>query len=140
MKIRLAAYPSVLPLDMEYRFIQGVRDGSQLLHVLGENMLYVHKYTRKGGKIYTCYQSILAAQQKEGNEEVKCSARVKILPNGECVKMAVSHSDHGDHGLICRDMDKRNNMKTACRTLKYQHPEDSHKISERHIYQREIAK
>lgn len=127
---------------MDYRFVQGIREGSKLLHVLPENLLYVLKYERGDAKEYICYQSILAAPKKkdENNTHIKCNARVKLFRDGTCEKTKVQHTNHDSHELIVRDMMKRNNMKSVCRTLKHQHPVDSHKISTRHIFQNEIAK
>lgn len=128
---------------MDYRFVKGVREGSQLLLVLPENMLYVLKCTRNDAKEYICYQTILAAPKKgdENNcNHIKCNARVKLKKDGVCERMKMQHTNHESHESIFRDLEKRNNMKSSCRLLKNRFSEDSHKISVRHIFQREIAK
>lgn len=126
---------------MEYTFIKGVREGSKLLHVMPEDMLYIFKARRRGAKIYICYQVVLAAEKKSGdhNGQLKCTARVKIHRDGRLERMKVSHTDHENHQFIRRDIEKRNNMKESCQVLKQRFPEDSHKMKLRHIFQREIA-
>lgn len=115
---------------MECRIIQGIREGSQLLHVLPEDMLYVLKCARNGDKEWICYQTILSAPKKNKNcDEMTCTARIKQFQDGTFERMGKSHTDHDHHERIRRDMEKRNNMKTACKTIKHQHPEEAHRIS-----------
>lgn len=125
---------------MECRIIQGIKEGSQLLHVLPEDMLYVKKVERNGDVEWICYQTILCKPKKNKKEQsVMCTARIKQRRDGTFERMGKPHTNHTDHESIRRDMKKRNNMKTACRRIQQQHPEEAHKISERHIFQREIA-
>lgn len=126
-------------VNMDYEIIQGVRENSKLLHVISEDKLYVLKVTRNGAKEFICYQNILCGKEKEGINENKCTARVKLFPNGTLRKMGTKHTCNTNHDMIRRDMNKRTNMKKKCQALKKNHPEDSHKISTRFIYQREIS-
>lgn len=126
---------------MECHIIQGIREGSQLLHVLPEDMLYVKKCVRNGETEWICYQTRLSAPKKnKDRHEKNCTARIKQCLDGTFKRMNVSHTKHNDHGYIRNDMRKRNNMKAACKTLKYQHQEEAHKISVKHIFHREISK
>lgn len=126
---------------MEYQFIKGIREGSSLLHVMPEDMLYVFKARRKNSKVFICYQSILASEKKNTDiYHVNCTARVKLHRDGRIERMKIAHTNHENHEMIRRDMNKRNNMKTACRNLKQHFPEDTHKIGTRHVFQREISK
>lgn len=122
--------------------IEGIREGSHLLHVPSENMLYVFKVERNGTKEYICYQTILSVPKKRNKDEnhVNCTARVRLLSNNTCQRMQVSHTNHNNHNAIIDDIEKRNNMKKKCQRLRDDHAEDAHKISTRHIFQREISK
>lgn len=127
---------------MDYQFIEGIR-GSQLLHVLSEDMLYVFKMERNGMREYVCYQTILCMPKKKETPNVdhaKCSARVRIRRDGTLERMNVQHTQHQDHDMLVRDMNKRETMKNQARRLREDHPEDAHKIPLRHIFQRQIAK
>lgn len=127
---------------MEYRFIEGIR-GGQLLHVVSEDMLYVFKMERNGMREYVCYQTILCTPKKKNNSNVdcvKCTARVRIRRDGTLEKMNIQHTQHQNHDLLARDMNKRKNMKDAAKTLRKNHPQDAHKIPNRHIFQNELAK
>lgn len=125
---------------MEYTFIPGIRDGSVLLHVVPENRLYVFKIKRNNISEYVCYQSILSANKNRSKIEPKCTARVRIHPNGTLQKMHAPHTLHDDHEAIIRDMEARNNMAKKCNTLKNDFAEDARRIPTRNIFQREIAK
>lgn len=128
---------------MEYRIIQGVREGSHLLHIPSEDMLYVLKNKRKGTKEYICYQTILTAPKKKGinaNDAQKCTARVRILSNGICERMSTGHTCHENHDRVRRDIEKTTNMKKAGQYLRDNYPEAAHRIPSRHIFQREITK
>lgn len=125
---------------MEFRIVQGIRERSKLLHVLPEDMLYVQKSNRNGVKEWYCYQTILSAPKKNSeNNEMKCNARINELPDGK-FEIVKPHTGHNYHNQIRRDMEKRNNMKAACKTVQTQYTEDAHKIRVRHIFQREISK
>lgn len=125
---------------MEFRVIQGVREGSKLLHVLPEDMLYVLKCTRNGVKEWICYQTILSSPKKKTNNiEIKCSARIKEFPDGT-FQMGKRHECHQNHRQLRSDMEKRNNMKSSCSTAQSLYTEDAHKLPQRHIFQREISK
>lgn len=127
---------------MDYQFIEGIR-GGQLLHVLSEDMLYVFKMERNGMREYVCYQTILCTPKKKKTSNVdhtKCTARVRIRRDGTLQKMNTPHTQHQDHDMLVRDMNKRETMKKQTRRLREDHPEDAHKIPLRHIFQRQIAK
>lgn len=125
--------------------IQGVREGSRLLHIIAEDMLYVLKNKRNGNEEYICYENILVAPKKKNktkaNNSEKCTARVRILSDGTCERMGVvGHSCHPNHASVRRDLQKSTNMKKNCQYLRDHFPEDAYRISNRHIFQREIAK
>lgn len=127
---------------MDYQIIQGIR-GGKLLHVLSEDMLYVPKVERNGMQEYVCYQTILCTPKKKNlpNEDrTKCTARVRIRRDGTLQRMTVQHTQHHNHDLIARDMNKRKNMKKKARRLRDDYPQDAHKIPIRHIFQNEIDK
>lgn len=127
---------------MDYQFIEGIR-GGQLLHVLSENMLYVPKIERNGMKEYVCYQTILCSPKKRNSPDVDhtfCTARVRIRLDGTLERMNVKHTQHQDHDMIARDMNKRRDMKRIARNLQNDHREDAHKIPTRHIFQNVINK
>lgn len=126
---------------MEYRWVKGFREGSCLVYVTSQKMLYVSKIERNGAKEYICYQTILSSAKKKGNSDIhpNCTARVRIQPGGACEVLS-GHTCHGNHESILQNMDKINNMKRKSQQLKEDHEEDAHRIPSRHIYQREIAK
>lgn len=130
--------------EMEYRFVQGFREGSQLLYSESEKLLYRQKCKKDDGvRVFICYQSILAKQKKnkKGKHHCDCSARIQLLSNGVCKQFEHSkHEHHDDHEKIVRDMEKVNKMKENCKLLKNNHNEDAHKVSARNIFQREIIK
>lgn len=124
--------------------IKGFREGSSLIYVPSEKLLYILKSKRRGKEVYICYQSILFVpkkrKQRRNKDQSSCSARIRLLQDGTCEKMNAEHTCHTDHEQIVRDMNKTNNMKAKCQTLKNNHPEDAHKISARNIFQREMKK
>lgn len=128
--------------SLQCKIINGIREGSHLVHVPSENMLYVFKAERNGGREYICYQSILASPKKRitNNNHISCTARIRLLTNNTCERMTVQHTSHNDHLALISDIRKRNNMKNTCNMVRDRLAEDSHKISARHIFQREISK
>lgn len=125
---------------MDYRFISGYREGSILLHVLSENRLYVEKIERNGIKEYVCYQTILSTPKKKtSGDQQKCTARVRIHPDGTLEKMNVPHTRHDNHDAVILKCEQINNMKQKCKTLRDDYPEDGHNVPAIHIYQREIS-
>lgn len=125
---------------LEYQFIKGIREGSSLLHVMPEDMLYVFIARRKNSKVLICYQSILASEKKNTDIDHVNWSSVKLHRDGPIERMKIAHTNHENHVVVRRDMNERNNMKTSCRNLKQHFPEDSHKIGTRHVFQREILK
>lgn len=127
---------------MEYLWVNGFRNGSNLLYVSSQKMLYVLKVERNGSKQYICYQTILSASKKnaDNNNQPCCTARVRILPDGTCEKMSLPHTTHDNHEQVMADMNKINKMKTQCQSLKDDHADDARRIPTRHIYQRVISK
>lgn len=125
---------------MEYRFIGGYREGTNLLHVLSEDRLYVLKFERNNSKDFICYQTILSSPKKTNKNEIKCSARVRIHPDGSLERMHALHTRHSNHNAIIQELEQRNSMKKNRQTLRDGLSEDAHEISTRSIFQREIAK
>ena len=66
---------------MEYKFVEGTREGTLLVYVEEEKHLYVYKIERNGSKEYICYQTILTKPRKKSfaSHEVKCTARIKLI-------------------------------------------------------------
>lgn len=126
---------------MEYTFVEGTREGCLLVYVPQEKNLYVFKIERNNVKEYICYQTILAKPRKEGsqNEHEKCSARVKLINDKICV-LNMAHTCHQNHERILQDLQKRNNMKKNCKTLKQNFPIVGHRISTRDIFQTEYVR
>lgn len=124
----------------EFEIIQGVRENSQLLYVFAEKKLYVRKVTRNGATEFICYGTIVGKMEGKNHLNGKCTARVKLLPNGTLKRMSVQHSCSIDHDIIRRDFDRRTNMKNKCKSLKKDFPEESYKFSPRFIFQRETLR
>lgn len=125
---------------MQCEILKG-KFGGDLIYVPCEKMLYVFEARRKNGiKIFVCYQTVLT-KTGEANH-IKCSSRIRLLQNGTCERMNIymPHTNHTDHELVVSDKKHMDNMKEQCKYLQENHPEDAHKISNRHIFQREIAK
>lgn len=117
--------------------------GGKLLYVPSERMLYVSKGERNRVEDFVCYQTVLkGGNKKDNSEHIPCTSRVRLLPNGSCVRVNsnINHTNHPNHQLIAADKRKMHNMKQCCQSLKENHPETAFKIPNRHIYQREIAK
>lgn len=132
-----------MPVQMEYRLVKGFREGSEMLYVPSEKCLYRFKRRRNGARDFICYQTLLSKPTKKkparDEDRCECNASVRLYPNGTCKKRN-DHIAHNNHEGIMRDMDKANEMKEKCKTLKHEFAEDSHKISSRNIFQRVIAK
>lgn len=124
--------------------VKGFRDGSDLLYLLVEKCLYRSKRKRNGGRDYICYQTILSKPTTKKPARIEdrqnCNATVRLYSDGTCRRINETHSAHKNHERIMRDMEKANNMKEKCHSLKKQFSEDSHKISARNIYQREVSR
>lgn len=126
---------------MNCEIIKG-KFGSDLLYVPSEQMLYVLSIERNGNKEFVCYQTVLCDPKKKNqSSQLKCRSRVRLLPNGTCERMNVHvpHTDHENHKMLADDKKKVHRMKTMLNNLKENHPEDAHKIPNRHVFQREIA-
>lgn len=130
--------------QMEYRLVKGFREGSELLYIPSEKMLYRFKRRRNKAKIFVCYQSILSKPTKKkparNENRCDCNASIRVNPDGTCTAVHANHTAHNHHESILRDMEKSNSMKEKCRMLKNDFSEDAHKISARNIFQREIMK
>lgn len=94
-------------------------------------------YSKWDERVGLLPNNIVIAEKK--NNEIKCTARVKEFQDGT-FQMGKPHTCHQNHRQIRSDMEKRNNMKANCSTVRLQYPEDAHRIPQRHIFQREIAK
>lgn len=132
-----------LSLEMNCEIIQG-KFGGDLLYVPSEGMLYVFDGERSDGtRIFKCYQTVLTHPKKRDHlEHTKCNSTVRLLRNGKCerINKNVPHTVHPDHETLAADKKKMINMKAQCRYLRDNHPEDAHKIPNRHIFQKEISK
>lgn len=129
---------------MNCEIIEG-KFGGKLLYVPSEKMLYAKKCTRGNDEteIFECYQATLTDKGKKDNSDhVPCTSRVRLRPDGTCerVNSHIPHTEHDDHQLIAADKKKMINMKNICRNLKENHPENSSRIPNKHIFQREISK
>lgn len=128
---------------MDCEIVKGKR-GGDLLYVPSEKMLYVFDDERKDGtRVFKCYQSVLTHPKKSDHlNHIKCTSSVKLLENGKCERMNqyIQHTAHADHELLTADKKRMINMKMQCQYLKENHPEDAHKIPNRHIFEREISK
>lgn len=128
---------------MEYHFVKGFREGAELLYVASEKCLYRFKRRRNKAKDFVCYQTLLSKptkrERRRNEDQCSCGGSVRLLPDGS-LKIMNGHTDHNHHESIMKDMEKANNMKEKCKTLKNDFPQDSHKISSRNIFQGEIVK
>jgi len=108
-------------LEMEYRIIPGIREGSSWVHVILENRVYVLKTVRNGIKEYICYQSILSAPKRNKIvTEPNCTARVKLHPDGRLEKGHALHTRHNNHDAVIRNAEARNQMKEDCKIARVQ--------------------
>lgn len=127
---------------MEYENLEG-KKGGRLIYVPSEKMIYAFKISRSGQDIFECYQKILTDRKKKDcMDHLKCTSRVRLLPNGLCerVNVHIPHTKHNVHELIAADKKRMQNMKATCRTLQENVPESAHRIANRDVFQREIAK
>lgn len=125
---------------MNFEIIKGKR-GGDLLYVPSEKMLYVFKVERNGSKEFVCYQTIMTDTKKKDHEEhIPCTSRIRLLSTDICERSSLPHTNHPNHQIIADDKKKVAIMKQNCQHLRENHPEAAHKIPNRHIFQREIAK
>lgn len=121
--------------------MRGHRMDSELLYVISEKHLYVKKDIRNARRIFICYQTILSARKSiMAEHHPKCTARVSIDGNGICTKNPLPHTQHKNHEQIYFDLATSNAVKDGCIFIKEKFPEQSHKISEKAIFFRELAK
>lgn len=135
----------ILNSAMEYQMIPGVREGSRLLYVPSENMLYTYKIERNDVKVYICYQQILSAKTKDprkrlGIDQTDCTARVRVINEHLCESMGAEHTCHTNHHSVAQDLKTRDAIKRNCRKARNEFEGDAHRIPTRHIFQREIVK
>lgn len=117
--------------------------GGEMIFVPGEKMLYVLKREGNGARSYICYQTVLTdRKKKDHSSHVECTARIQLLANGKCERMNIHipHTAHPDHQMIAADKGKIQNIKDQCQYLKTNFPEDAHKMPNRRIFERAIAK
>lgn len=115
--------------------------GGDMIYVPCEKMLYVLK--NNDPRSYICYQTVLTDnKRKKDLNHVKCNARVRLLADGKCERsnVHIAHTLHADHQKLAMDKMKMQNMKDQCQYSKANFPEDAHKIPNRRVFQREIAK
>lgn len=117
--------------------------GSDLVYVPSEKCLYVYKRTRDGAKYFICYQTVLSKPTKRPparkEDRCDCKGSIKLNPDGSLNVMS-NHVTHNNHDSIMKDMQKAENIKKSCRTLRDEYAEDAHRIPAKHIFQREISK
>lgn len=70
---------------------------------------------------------------------MKCFARFKVLPNGNCVREYGEHSNHANHETNYADMIRRNQMNDDIDTMVAIAPESVHAINTRNIFNRRKA-
>lgn len=124
---------------MEYEIVK-TKHGRESLYVPSEKMLYVSKGRKNE---YICYQHVLRSQKKrDDTEHPMCTSRVRRLQNGLCERANVNipHSHHPNHEIIVSDKNIMESVIQQCQALQLDHPEDAHRIPNRHIFQRNIAK
>lgn len=122
---------------MEYSYIKGYREDSELLFIHEENHLYVKKVKRSGKQIYICYQTILSATKKN---EVQCTARASVDENKVCLRNRTPHTNHANHSVIYSDLETLNTIKKKCRYLAENFPLSSHRVSPKEIFYMELSK
>lgn len=124
--------------------VKGFRETSELLYIPQEKCLYRFKRKRNGAKIFVCYQTILSKPMKRkpsrNEDRCDCNASIRLNSDETCTPQNATHTRHNNHEAIMRDMQKANNMKQDCKTLKNNFTEDAHNIPTRNIFQRNIAK
>lgn len=126
---------------MNCEIIKG-KFGGDLLYVPSEQMLYTSSKDRNSYKEFVCYQTVLTDRKKKNSSnQIKCMSRVRLFPNGTCerINVCVPHTAHENHKILADDKRKMQRMKTTLHNLKENHPEDAHKIPNRHVFQREIS-
>lgn len=124
---------------MEYQKILS-KFGKESIYVPAEKMLYVSK-GRTGE--FICYQTVLADRKKKGHENhIKCSARIRCLPNGTCKRQNeyVQHTSHPNHERIVSDKQVMRNIVTKAEELRTNYVDDAGRMPNRHIFQREVAR
>lgn len=124
---------------MEYQ-ITKTKFGKDSIYVPSEKMLYVSKGRQNE---YICYQTVLSdKKRKEHEKHIQCSARIRCLPNGKCERqnMFVQHTDHPNHERIVSDKQIMNEIIQKAENLRINFPHDAHKVPNRHIFQREVAR
>lgn len=124
---------------MEYQVIK-TKFGKDSIYVPFEKMLYISKGRPNE---YICYQSVLSDKKKKGHEShLPCSARIRCLPNGKCERqnVYVQHTAHPNHERIGSDKQIMNEICRKAETLRIDHPHDAHRVPNRHIFQREVAR
>lgn len=125
---------------MEYSYVQGFREGNDLLYLHDEKHLFVQKHNRNGQIEYTCYQQLLNQEYSTNVPPItECTAK-SIVRDGRCRRNAVAHQDHPNHELVFADLKSLNAMKEKCRNLKEWCPNSSHKISAKEIFMVELSK
>lgn len=124
---------------MEYQVIK-TKFGKDSIYVPAEKMLYVSKGRNNE---FICYQTILSDKKKKNHEKhVPCFARIRCLPDGKCERqnILVQHTDHPNHEIIGSDKQIMNEVIRKTENLRINYPHDAHRVPNRHIFQREVAR
>lgn len=125
---------------MEYQIIM-TKFGTESIYVPSEKMLYIISKGRKNE--YVCYQTVLKSTNKKTHKEhIGCTARIQRLQNGLCERSNehIQHTAHPNHEVLVSDKLIMKNIAKHCESYKTEDTEDAHKIPNRHIFQKEIAR
>lgn len=124
-------------MNTDYVYLKGSRDDYNLLYVFSDKCLYIKKVVRENQNVeWICYQSVLV--KKDKNNQLKCTARAIIKPDGTLTRNKVSHSKHSDHSCIYEDMISLNNMREKCDYVKQNFDSVAHKVSALDIFLQEM--
>lgn len=89
---------------LHYKKIRGDREGSLFLYTLDEKQIYVFKDRVRLGETWRCSKY----------RDFKCSSRVIVRPNGDCVKLKNSTA----HSHLCDSEQRYLNCLALNATLK----------------------
>lgn len=127
-------------MNTGYVYLRGGRDEYNLLYNFADNCLYVKKVVRPNENVeWICYQTVLI-KNNDNQNQLKCTARVIIKPDGTLTRNKVGHSKHCDHSCNYQDMVLVNNMKDQCDYVRSNLNSVSHKISALDIFLQEMKK
>lgn len=131
---------SEFKMPLEYKIVNGKREGSELLYAIEEKILYLKKIKRGQNTIFRCYQRVLS-KSKEANDKdgTICNGEVTVDEDGICYRRT-PHSQHEHHEHIMNDLESFNTMKKDCRYLNEKYGVVANKISEQDVFCAEMKK